>query len=456
MSGSGQAASAALRPSAVVTSPVTAVTLTPSARISSAVRSSVSRVRDMMVMSTPSRASAVAAALPSPRLAPVSNALRPRMPRSMRFPITQARCCEVGRRPLRSCGRACCQPRETWLECWLRKIARRETPMTRSCTLALIALACALPVAAQAEELVVSNYGVTTNGMPFAVAMAKGFFKQQGADVTGILTSDGGGTTVRTMLGGNLAYGEINPTATVIAIQQGADLKIVSDNVQTVAEFVWAVKPDSPIKTAADLKGKKIGYTNPRSTSQALAILVLEKAGLKPSEAELVKTGGFGEGIVALDLGAVDVAPIPEPLWSQHQAKYRAGGGASDLLPPLDNVVGVTTGKAAAARGDFIRAVIRARRQAVDFMYANPDESADIIAKVYNLSTDVARSAVRNLLGSHDKSGVRYWSAGEINLKAMNEMMRAQKIVGALKDDPDWAKIIDESFLPDDLKRKTQ
>ena len=65
---------------------------------------------------------------------------------------------------------------------------------------------------------------------------------------------------------------------------------------------------------------------------------------------------------------------------------------ASELLPPLDNVVGVTTGKAAATRGDFIRAVIRARRQAVDFMYANPDESAEIIAKAYNLSPDVARA----------------------------------------------------------------
>jgi NitT/TauT family transport system substrate-binding protein len=327
--------------------------------------------------------------------------------------------------------------------------------MTRHAA-ALAALLLAMPLAASAEEIVVSNYGVTTNGMPYAVAMAKGFFKQQGADVTGILSSDGGGTTVRTMLGGNLAYGEINPTATVTAIQSGAELKIVSDNVQTVAEFIWAVKPDSPIKTAADLKGKKIGYTNPRSTSQALAILVLEKAGLKPEDAELVKTGGFGEGVVALDLGAVDITPIPEPLWSQHQGKYRAVVRASDVLPPLDNVVGVTTAKAAASRGDFIRAVIRARRQAVEFMYANPDESADIIAKAYNLSSEVARSAVRNLLGSHEKSGVRYWSAGEINLKAMNEMMRAQKIVGALKTDPDWGKIIDESFLPDDLKRKTQ
>ena len=61
------------------------------------------------------------------------------------------------------------------------------------------------------------------------------------------------------------------PARSSSAIQQGADLKIISDNVLTVAEFVWAVKPDSPIKSIKDFKGKKIGYTNPRSTSQALA-----------------------------------------------------------------------------------------------------------------------------------------------------------------------------------------
>src|SRR5262249_29693417 len=106
----------------------------------------------------------------------------------------------------------------------------------------LLALGLAASLtAAHAEEIVVSNYGVAANGMPYAVALAKGFFKQNGADVTGILTSEGGGTTVRTLLGGNLAYGEINLTAPVIAVQQGADLRIISDNVQTVAEFVWAV-----------------------------------------------------------------------------------------------------------------------------------------------------------------------------------------------------------------------
>ena len=326
--------------------------------------------------------------------------------------------------------------------------------MTRHAA-ALAALLLAMPLAAGAEEIVVSNYGVTTNGMPFAVAMAKGFFKQQGADVTGILTSDGGGTTGRTMLGGNLAYGEINPTATVIAIQQGADLKIVSDNVQTVAEFIWAVKPDSPIKTAADLKGKKIGYTNPRSTSQALAILVLEKAGLKPDDAELVKTGGFGEGIVALDLGAVDITPIPEPLWSKNKDKYRVLITGAEALPPLDNVVGMATGEAIKNRGDFIRAVIRARRRAVEFMIAHPDEAGDLVAKDFNITPEVARNAVRNLTKSYTQ-GIPYWGNGQVHLEGMKRIIQVQKMVGALEGDIDITKMIDTQFLPEDIRTPVQ
>ena len=67
------------------------------------------------------------------------------------------------------------------------------------------ALALAVSIAAfggaaqAAQQIVVSNYGIAANGMPYDVAMAKGFFKQAGADVSGILSSQGGqrGSPVR-------------------------------------------------------------------------------------------------------------------------------------------------------------------------------------------------------------------------------------------------------------------
>ncbi len=154
---------------------------------------------------------------------------------------------------------------------------------------AIVAIA-AVPATA-AEKIAVGNYGISANGMPYAVALEKGYFKAEGADVDGIISSQGGGTSVRNMIAGGVAYGEANPGAIGVANLQGADLVIIADTVHTVAEFTWAVKKDSPIQSIADLKGKKIGYTNPRSTSQALAILLLEKAGFKASDAELVMCG---------------------------------------------------------------------------------------------------------------------------------------------------------------------
>ena len=82
--------------------------------------------------------------------------------------------------------------------------------------------------AAQAQQIAVGNFGVSANGMPFAVALEKGYFKAEGINVTGIITSAGGGTSLRNMLAGGVPYGEVNPGVVIAAIQQGADLKIIS------------------------------------------------------------------------------------------------------------------------------------------------------------------------------------------------------------------------------------
>ena len=324
--------------------------------------------------------------------------------------------------------------------------------MHRLLSLVIGMLVAGFATVAPAEEIAVGNYGVSANGMPFGVALVKGYFKEEGINVTGLISSAGGGTSLRNMLaGGGVPYGEVNPGVVVSAILAGADLEIVSDNVLTVAEFVWAVKPESPIKSVKDFKGKKIGYTNPRSTSQALARMLLQAGGYTEADAELVKTGGFGEGIAALDSGLIDVAPITEPLWSKVKGKYRAVVVASEVLPPLDNVVGVATVEMMEKKGDFIRAVIRARRKAVKFMKEHPDEAAEIVAKQYNIDVDVAKSAVRNLTTNMTK-GVPYWGEGEIHMEGLKRMIEAQRSVGAIQGEVDYSKIIDTRFLPDDLK----
>lgn len=301
-------------------------------------------------------------------------------------------------------------------------------------------------------DIVVTNFGVSANGMPFAVALEKGLFKAEGIEVKNIVTSAGGGTTMRNMMAAGAPYAEINPAAAIGAMQAGVDLKIVSDNVLTVAEFAWVVRKDSDIKSFADLKGKKMGFTNPRATSAALQNILIEQAGLKKGDVQMVRTGGFGESLTALDVGHVDVIAITEPLWSKYKDKFRAIAIASDLLPPLCNVVGVALSGKMDEHGNFIRAVIRARRKAVEFMRTNPDEASAMIAKHYStIEPEFVKSTVHNLIKSKTQ-GVPYWGEGQINMSGLARMVEAQKSVGSITGDVNLDTIIDTRFLPDDLK----
>lgn len=315
-------------------------------------------------------------------------------------------------------------------------------------------LACTLLAVSTAPaqtKIVVTNYGVSANGMPFAIALEKGFFKQQGLNITEIITSAGGGTTMRNMMAAGVPYAEINPGAAIGAIQQGVDLKIIADNVLTVAEFAWFVKPESKIRTIKDLKGAKVGFNNPRSTSAALLQVLLDQAGLRKDDVQMIRTGGFGESLTALDINTIDMTPITEPLWSRYKDKFRAIAVASEVLPPMSNVVGVALTSQMKEHDKFIRGVVKARRMAVEFMSANPQEAGDIVARAYNIDPALARAVVKNLVESRTQ-GIPYWGTGQIHLAGLERTVAAQRSVGAITGEVDLMKIIDTRFLDEDIR----
>jgi NitT/TauT family transport system substrate-binding protein len=313
--------------------------------------------------------------------------------------------------------------------------------------LALVGLA-----PAHAQQLAITQYGVTAGGWPYTIALERGFFRDEGLNITGIISSQGGGTSLRNMLAGDVAYGEANPGAIVVANQQGAGLKIISDNTISVADLVWVARSGSPIHTIKDLRGRSIGFTNPRSTTQALALLMLEAAHLGQQDVRLVRTGGFGEGLAAVQNGLLDVTPVGEPLLAEWRSRVQIVVEGRDVLPVLANVVGVTTEEGARRHGDFLRAVIRARRKAVQFLYANPEESAVIIARSHNnMALDVARSAVRNLV-EFRQQGFPYFSEGRFDLEGLRRMVEVQRMVGAIDGEIDIKSMVDMSFLPADLQ----
>ena len=80
-------------------------------------------------------------------------------------------------------------------------------------------------------------------------------------------------------------------------------------------------------------------------------------------------------------------------------------------------------------------------------MFANPKESAAILAKAYgNVKPEIAEIAVKNM------AEIGYWGRSDFDIKGMNEFTRGLRIIGEVKGEIFWEKIIDRSFLPADLR----
>jgi NitT/TauT family transport system substrate-binding protein len=304
-----------------------------------------------------------------------------------------------------------------------------------------------------AGQIAVPNYGSGASAMPWAIALKKGFFQDQNINITGIIASAGGSNDVRNLIAGNLIYAESAMVPVLRAIQGGADLKIVDENVHTLAEFVWITKKDSSINSLSDLKGQRISFTTPLSSSQLLDEMLLKKEGLTNNDAQLIAIGAFGAALTALQNGGVDVALIPEPLYTLNKGRFRKLVWSWNIFPAISNVIGVTSAKNAKKHPDVLRGILLAHRQAVDFMRQHPKESAAIIANVYRMKPEVVEQVMQELLNNKSTDGVTYFSEGDIDAKGVDTLMAGAYSTGMLQEKINWRNYVDQDFLPTDLKR---
>lgn len=157
------------------------------------------------------------------------------------------------------------------------------------------------------------GYWPVAAGLPFFAAVEAGYFKQAGLEVQALKFA-GAQQVMEAMLAGradgsangtgagNLAIGEIaQPGLFKIFATNPSNAKYVLD------EFL--VPKDSPVKSIADLKGKKVA-SGPGIQNVTLAKTVLERAGA--SGATVVELP-IGQHVASLAAGQVDAAYTLEP-----------------------------------------------------------------------------------------------------------------------------------------------
>ena len=184
--------------------------------------------------------------------------------------------------------------------------SRRQLLKTAAASTALGVLGAPAIVHAQAVKVRIGFWPVAA-GLPFFAAVEKGYFKEAGVDVEPLKFA-GAQQVMEAMLSGrsdgssngtgsaNLAIGEIaQPGLFKIFATNPSNAKYVLD------EFI--VPKDSPVKTMADLKGKRVA-SGPGIQNVTLCKTMLERAG--------------ASGTTVMDMKAL---VLPETTESQSQAK---------------------------------------------------------------------------------------------------------------------------------------
>lgn len=312
-----------------------------------------------------------------------------------------------------------------------------------------LAFGAGAPQAEAETDITVTHWGVLMYGAPYAIARDQGYFEKEGFELGDILTSSGGGTTVRNVLTGGLLYGETSLAAAVSAHLSGPDIVITNTGAATVADILWITTPDrDDINSIEDFVGKRVAYTRPQSVTEMTLRMALDEAGIDADDVELIAAGGIGDGLTMLQQDGVDVVPILEPIWAAQHESYKAVLYLQDVLPRISQTVGITTREFAETRGDDLRALIEARRRGVQFINENPEEAARIFAEAYDGDEDVMRRAIDAMLE------IGYWSEGELNYENMDRKMVGLQLVDVIDEDVDWSEFVDESFLPEDLRNQ--
>jgi NitT/TauT family transport system substrate-binding protein len=117
-------------------------------------------------------------------------------------------------------------------------------------------------------------------------------------------------------------------------------------------------------------------------------------------------------------------------------------------LPELPPAAGIATTDLMKNHPDKLRAILAARREAVQFIEQHTDEASKILQKIY---APLPPKDVDAMM--HQLVAARFYSQGRIEMPLLQTTAHVMKVVGMIDKDVDLSKMVDPSFLPADLQK---
>jgi NitT/TauT family transport system substrate-binding protein len=211
------------------------------------------------------------------------------------------------------------------------------------------------------------------------IADAKGFFREEGLDVT-IQLHSYGKAALQSVLDGKADLATAADTPIMFAITKGAKISVLATIVTSNRDNAIVARKDRGVASSADLMGRRIGVTLGTSGDYFLDSYVVLNA---LSRKDMVFVDMKPEEMTdALLQGRVDAVSIWNPLVSNlHKALGERGIRLQSENAYTETYNIVSMQAFPRQRSEAIRRLLRALVKAESFVASNPQESQRIISE---------------------------------------------------------------------------
>lgn len=233
------------------------------------------------------------------------------------------------------------------------------------------------------------------SNVPLYIGLKQGFFADEGIDLEAGVDL-GAGSTVESVIGGQVDMAWVNTGGALAPFGEGIDLKLVAiTDLGTPGNLQVVVKPDSPIKTLADLQGGTLAVLSPSTTCVWLVKSAMTSQGLDPESIEMTVVAPPEHAIV-LDTDQVDATCTTDPTKTAMVQKLNVRSvfdpAEEGVLEQRDYPAGgyVVSGNFAAENPEVLKAFQRALAKATAWANAHQDEVRTELPELANVDAEVA------------------------------------------------------------------
>ena len=235
--------------------------------------------------------------------------------------------------------------------------------------MAMVLLSALFFAPASAQMKVRLNWSAIAAGQSgIWIAHDEGLFKKNGLDVE-LLHIPSSSLIIQTILAGEVAISYVDGRNTIQSNLTGSDMVLIA-GVTNRFPFTFMARPE--FKRVSDLRGKRIGVTRVGSSTHTVTLYVLNQAGLKPGDYEIVPLGEVPNILIALAAGRIDAGPLSSPTTIRGRK-----AGLVDLATPAKDgpeYVSIAVGATRAyirANAEIVRRFMRAYAEAVHLFKSN-------------------------------------------------------------------------------------